>query len=69
VKKQYRVMSDELDGGEYSGMYVCMYVRMCVYMYENDKIEKTLRLRIFFTRANERSLVFVVNNTDQQLGD
>jgi len=30
-------MSDELDGSEYSEMYVCMY--------ENDKLEKTLRSR------------------------
>jgi len=46
-------------------MYVCMYV----YMYENDKLEKTLRLQFFLhVRANERSLVFVVSNTGQQLG-
>jgi hypothetical protein len=42
-----------------------MYV--CVNELERQTGENSL-VTIFFTRANERSLVFVVNNTRQQLG-
>jgi hypothetical protein len=59
MKKRCRVMSDELDGSEYSEMYVCMYVRMRTTNW------RKLSGYDFFTRANERSFVFVVNNTGQ----
>jgi len=51
-------MSDKLDGSEYSEMYVYMYV--C----ERQTGENSL-VTISFTRANEGSFVFLVNNTGQ----
>lgn len=51
-------MSDELDGSEYSEMYVW-----------ERQTEENSQYKYCFTRANERSLVFVVNGTGQQFSD